>query len=431
MKNQNVVGRVGGIALAVTLSVLVLLASRASAQTFTTVYQFRGAGDGENPVAGVSFDSLGNVYGTTKYGGASAYGTVFELPTKGKGDIVLHSFVGGTDGQNPEAAVAFDNLGNLYGTTFSGGNNSNGTVFKLTKGTKGTFAESVLYSFAGGPDDGANPTAEVIIDNLGDLEGTTSSGGNGLGTAFQLTNTNGTYTEEVLYSFTGESDGSNIQGGLAGDAFDGNLYGVAHNSGAEDGGTVFELTPPAMGGAWTESTLYSFNSFSGTDGYGPSASLSNPGGALPGTLYGTTNSGGTGACSCGTVFEVTKNSDGTWTETQLYSFQGGNDGSTPFASVIADASGNLYGTTEYGGSANCSGGCGTVFELAKNSDGTYTESVLHAFTGADGQWPVSALAADFSGNLYGTTQDGGTYDGGTVFKLTLAKKGGGGKKGGH
>jgi len=442
MRNVSVIRRFAGIRRVLVLSgALMLAATSALAQTFTTVYQFTGGSDGSNPVAGLALDSLGNIYGTTKSGGANFLGTVFELPSKGKGVTVLYSFAGGSDGAFPWAGVAIDNAGNLYGTTFNGGGSTNcgggcGTVFKLTKGTRGSFTESVLHQFTGGPDDGANPTAGVIIDNLGDLDGTTSGGGssfcNCLGTVFQLTNTNGAYTESVLYSFTGVSDGSNIQAGVTGDAFDGNLYGVAHNTGAANGGTVFELMPPVMAaGSWTETTLYPFNSVSGTDGFGPSATLLDPGAGLPGSLYGTTNSGGTGTCDCGTVFKVTKNSDGTWTETLLYSFKGDNDGASPFASVIADASGNLFGTTQNGGgSTNCSGGCGTVFELAKNSDGTYTESVLHAFTGQDGEFPAAGLLADFSGNLYGTTQDGGASDSGTVFKIALNKKGGG-KKGGH
>lgn len=443
MTNLSLIRRVADICRALgLLSAITLAATSASAQTFTTLYQFTGGSDGSNPVAGLTLDLSGNLYGTTKSGGANFLGTVFELPgSKGK-ETVLHSFTGGSDGEFPFAGLAIDNSGNLYGTTFNGGGSTNcsggcGTVFKLTKGARGTFTESVLHPFAGGPSDGANPTAGVIIDESGDLDGTTSGGGssscNCLGTVFELANANGTYTESVLYSFTGGSDGSNIQGGLTGDTSDGNRFGVAHNAGADDGGTVFELSPPATaGGTWTETTLYPFNSFNGTDGFGPSATPLNPGLLVPGNLFGTTNSGGSNACSCGTVFEVTKNADGTSTETILYSFSGGNDGANPFASLIADASGNLYGTTQNGGgSANCSGGCGTVFELAKNADGTYTESVLHAFTGNDGEFPAAGLIADSLGNLYGTTQDGGTFDSGTVFKLTLNKKGGGGKKGGH
>jgi len=432
VKNPNVVSRIAGIGvlLIVSLGALTLDATSASAQTFTSLYQFTGPGDGENPVGGLALDSLGNLYGTTRTGGAMGFGTVFELPSSRGKKKVLYSFSSGSDGQFPAAALSIDNSGNLYGTTFGGGSSTNcpggcGTVFKLTKGAKGTYTESVVYSFTGGSD-GQFPAAGMIFDGSGNLHGTTSGGGSSCncGTVFELTkNSDGTYTESVVYSFTGGSDGSNLQAGLTGDSSDGNQWGTAHNGGSSAGGTIFELSP-AGNGAWIETTLYAFNNnFGGcVDGCGPAAPLLNPLLLVPGSLFGTTDSGGSSNCSCGTVFEIT-NANGTWTYTVLYSFAGGSDGSTPTGALIADASGNLYGTTESGGgSTNCSGGCGTVFELAKNTDGTYTESVLHSFTASDGSSPTAGLIADVSGNMYGTTEFGGVDpSAGTVFKLTPKK----------
>ena len=428
------VGEIGGM-LIILLSVLALTATGASGQTFSTVYQFTGLGDGGNPQGALAIDSLGNLFGTARTGGAN-FGTVFELPAKGKGATVLYAFGGGTDGAFPAAGLIFDTTGNLYGTTFNGGGSSNcvdgcGTAFKMTKNTNGTFTESVIYAFAGGTSDGENPTDGVILEyanfpNDISVFGTTATGGaNGLGTVFEVTPTGATM---LVHSFA-SNEGANIRAGLTGDASDGNLYGVAHNDGPYDGGAAFELSQDSTG-TWNETTLYAFNFFTGESqgGYAPSAALANPGGGIPGSLYGTTNSGGTGTCDCGTVFQLT-NTNGTWTETVLYSFLGGTDGADPLGSVIADAAGNLYGTTQNGGgSSNCSGGCGTVFKLTKNADGTYTESVLHAFSGSDGESPAAGLVADASGTLYGTTFDGGTHDSGTVFKVRGAIKT---KKAGH
>lgn len=430
MKNPNVVSRLAGIGvlLIISLGALTLVATSASAQTFTSLYQFTGPVDGENPIGALALDSLGNLYGTTRTGGAMGFGTVFELPSARGKKKILYSFNSGSDGQFPAAGVSIDNSGNLFGTTFGGGSSTNcqggcGTVFKLTKGAKGTFTESVVYSFAGGTD-GQFPAAGMIFDGSGNLHGTTSGGGTSCncGTVFTLTkNPDGTFAESLDYSFTGTSDGSNIESGLTGDSSNGNRWGTAHNGGSNTGGTIFELSPTGNG-SWTETTLYAFNNnFDGcADGCGP-GQLLNPLLLVPGTLFGTTDSGGANNC-CGTVFAIT-NVNGTWTYTVLYSFAGGSDGSTPTGALAADASGNLYGTTENGGgSTNCSGGCGTVFELAKNADGTYTESVLHAFTSSDGSFPAAGVIADSSGNLYGTTEFGGVDpSAGTVFKLTPKK----------
>ena len=207
-------------------------------------------------------------------------------------------------------------------------------------------------------------------------------------------------TEKVLYSFTEGTDGAYPIAPLIFDA-SGNLYGTTLNGGANGDGTVFELSP--VNGGWTENVLYSFCSVSGcADGAAPYSGLALD---AEGNLYGTTQDGGSGAaCNghCGTVFELSPAGGGTWTETILYNFQGGSDGSYPRAGVIFDASGNIYGTTMEGGAANR----GTVFEFAS---GTWTETILHSFhvNTEDGTGPEAAVVFGHNGNLYGTTYLGG------------------------
>ena len=175
---------------------------------------------------------------------------------------------------------------------------------------------------------------------------------------------------------------------------------------------MFKLAPNPDG-TWTERVLYSFTG--GADGLIPLAGLVFD---AAGNLYGTTGYGG--ADGSGVVFKLAPNPDGTWTESVLYSFTGYADGSIPGAGLIFDPTGNLYGTTTSGGpfsAGECPAGCGVVFKLAPNPDGTWTESVLHSFTGADGQYPRAGLVFDVAGNLYGTTNGGGPDNDGVVFKL--------------
>jgi uncharacterized repeat protein (TIGR03803 family) len=198
----------------------------------------------------------------------------------------------------------------------------------------------------------------------------------------------------------------------------GNVYGTTLYGGTSVGGTVFKLTRNSDGN-WTESVLHSFF---GTDGFALECRLIFDG---AGNLYGTTDMGG--AYGYGTVFKLTPNSDGSWTESVLYSFKGAPDGQEPTAGLVFDAAGNLYGTTEFGGSKNCPSApypCGTVFELTPNSDGSWTEHVLHRFTGNDGNYPVAGVTFDAAGNLYGTASSGGADNFGVVFKLTPTSGGG-------
>ena len=358
----------------------------AQAQTFGVLYTFKGGTDGSAPYGGLIRDAAGNFYGTASGAAPSSSATVFALSgTTGK-EMPLYDFTGGTDGNFPQAGLLPGGNGIFYGTTVFGGDLSCGgcgTVFEVDKTTG---KETVLHAFTGGAD-GAEPICALLRDPAGNLYGTTAGGGSnascaipgGCGTVFKL---DASGKETVLYSFSGGADGGFPQAGVIRDA-KGNLYGTAL-TGAHLAGVVFKLDS-----AGTESVLYAFTG--GTDGGYPYAAVIRD---AAGNLYGTTNGGG--AFSQGTVFKL----DPSGGESVLYSFAGGTDGANPSASVIEGAAGNLYGTTEYGGSFNA----GTVFKI----DTTNTETVLHTFTGGkDGGNPYAGLLAGSDGSLYGTARNGG------------------------
>ncbi len=312
---------------------------------------------------------------------------------------VLYNFcaLGGcSDGSGPAAGVVADTSGNRYGTTSQGGNfacgGGCGVVYKLAPG--GT--ETVLHAFDGS--DGQYADTPLIIDASGNLYGATATGGGkgscnlGCGVAFKIAPDG---TETVLHAFSGGKDGG-FPNALIADK-KGNLYGTTAIGGAHGDGTVFELRSNGK-----ELVLYSFAG--GNDGAGPAAGVIRD---KLGNLYGTTAGGG--LYNSGTVFKLAP--DGT--ETVLYAFTGGSDGGPPYASLVADRAGNLYGTTYFGG-AN---GGGNVFKVAPDG----SETSLYAFCTqgncSDGNEPLAALVVDKSGNLYGTTSTGGQYGNGVVFKL--------------
>jgi uncharacterized repeat protein (TIGR03803 family) len=283
--------------------------------------------------------------------------------------------------------------------------------------------EKVLHSF---PDpNGTGPNAGVIFDAAGNLYGTTYDSRGGFGTVFELTPLgNGLWTETTLHRFS-HNDGYWPSGVLVFDA-SGNLYGTTLEGGTGSGtgcslrragcGTVFELSP-AAGGGWAETLLLSFDQI---DGAAPYAGLIFDG---LGNLYGTTSTGGSDSTrASGTVFELSPTTGGVWTETVLHTFgynEGSRDGLEPHGGLIFDAVGNLYGTTVGGGTE----GDGTVFELSPHASGGWAETVLFNFNGENGSSPYSTLIFDAAGNLYGTTQTGGTLGGGTVFELSPAAGG--------
>jgi len=390
-----------------------------AASTEQVLYSFctlSNCTDGATPSASPIFDAAGNLYGTTLYGGAYGCGTVFQLAPAANGtwtEAVLYSFCsGGTDGAYPYASLIFDAAGNLYGTTEWGGAYGCGTVFRLAPAANGTWTEAVLYSFGNGTD-GQNPLAGLIFDAAGNLFGTTYGGGAyRVGTVFELApGTNGKWTEKVLHSFG--KDGFSPVASLIFDPA-GHLYGTTSDGGFYGWGTVFQLTSGARG-KWTEKVLHSFGN--GNDGHEPYAGLTLD---AAGNLYGTTWAGGSGSCyygGCGTVFRLSPGKKGKWKEQVLHRFSAnGTDGFQPYAGLILDAAGDLYGTTYLGGAYE---DLGTAFRLALGTNGKWTEKVLHSFgRGTDGDGPWGSLIFDAAGNLYGTTQGGGAYGRGTVFEVT-------------
>lgn len=404
---------------------------------------------GQNPEASLIADAAGNLYGTTLNGGRYGRGTVFELTPSPNGrwtESVLYSFTGGTDGGYPSGSLTFDSNGDLYGTTAGGGMPQSqcvyadsygcGVVFELSSGN-GAWSERVAYSFAGYPNDGQEPLSNVVFDSSGNLYGTTRDGGSsGQGIAFELSPGSNGWTESVLHNFTGVGDGGYPSSGVALDS-NGHLYGVTGQGGdlncspffyTNGCGVIFELASSGNG-AWTESILHAFDL---SDGASPQGNLAfDP----SGNLYGTTAAGPGLGCfgGCGTVFRLLPNPDGTWTESLLYIFEGGPDGSDPVSGVVIDASGNLFGTTRGGGGGYSEG---TVFELSQSPRGPWTETILYRFGGVQigdnpDAAPLAAPLLDGKGNLYVTSSEGGSAEGaclangyggqcGALLKLTPA-----------
>jgi hypothetical protein len=402
--------------LVLSALLLILSAARpAHAQAETVLYNFcsqPNCADGDSPHYQLASDGAGNFYGTTFEGGQEygvGYGTVFELSPNGSGgwnETVLYTFKGGKDGANPSSGVIFDSAGNLYGTTYYGGSKGNCVVFELSPVKKG-WKETVLYRFSG--TDGANPANGLILDPKGNLYGTTLNiivGGDSI--VFELSPSEGLWTEQMIYSvnpdvvglpngltmdgdgsifgttnFTvfelspdgsggwnptlihifadGPKDGAYALGTLALDQA-GSLYGVTELGGAHGEqfggyGTVYKLTHTKKGRK--ERILYSFKG--GTkDGLGPVAGIVFD---ATGNIYGTTSGGG--QFNVGTVFElVARVGKGGYQEKILWSFNE-TDGSEPFGSLVLDTAGNLYGVTPSGGTSGCTddSGCGVVFEV--------------------------------------------------------------------
>jgi uncharacterized repeat protein (TIGR03803 family) len=398
----------GGLFLAATTS--------ASAQTETILHTFAlQNGDGASPNSPLAADSSGSLYGVTYSGGANGVngkGVAYKL-TKSSGgtwhETILHSFSGGTDGGTPGGHLVIDGAAkSIYGTAAIGGTNNNGIVYSLSPGNPWTL--TAIYNFRGS--EGSNPSTGVTLHG-GNLYGTANGGTNGVGSVYRLhppSVTGGQWHEQTLYEFTFGADGGYPFSTPIFDAA-GNLYGSAFNS-LSGAGTVYELSPPTGGsGTWTFNTLYTFSG--GADGGSPGGLVMDNAGAL----YGTTQAGG--ANNWGTVFKLTPPSGGTgaWNESVLYSFTDGADGAIPWGGVIFDSAGNLYGTAS-GGGLSC--GCGTVFEVSPGSGGTWTESGLYAFAGgvSDGYSPLVAPLL-LNGIFYGTTQDGGgTGKYGIVYEIT-------------
>lgn len=425
---SQILGMHGAIVAAVLIAATMLPlgltrgAGQETAPTFGLVHVFTGGAEGSFPSGGLTRDMAENFYGTAEYGGDFAgacatlgCGVVYKLDAPAN-PTVLYTFTGGADGAVPMGSLVRDAAGNLYGTTYKGGTGScfsdqAGVVFKLDTFGK----ETVLHTFTG-PPDGCGPQAGLGIDRAGNLYGTTSYGGVtttscslGCGVVFKLESAGNHYT--VLHRFTG-ADGATPAADLIHDTA-GNLYGTTVYGGNASGtcrfaslgcGVVFKIDPRGY-----ETVLYAFSG--GADGSQPFSSLiRDDAGNLYGTTFGGGNTGSScaaGGYGCGVVFKL----DPLGNETVLYTFTGGADGSGPITSLVRDAAGNLYGTTDSGGAY---AGFGTVFEL--NTAGQ--ETVLHSFDGHDGDGPSAGMVL-YKGSLFGPGLEGGPDNYGVLFRINL------------
>jgi uncharacterized repeat protein (TIGR03803 family) len=386
--------RAGSTALTLAVVLVSGLAPAQSPGTFTLLHSFKGSPDsGANPYAGLVRDTEGNFYSTTYRGGTSNFGTVFKLDSAGA-ETDLYSFSGGKDGGYPYSGLVRDAAGDLYGTTNYGGSSREGTVFKVDTSR----GETVLYSFGSCDTDGCAPWGGVVLDQAGNLYGTTieGDGADGRGTVFKL---DAGGSETLLHKFVGyPSDGAYpFYTNVLMDA-KGNLYGITEQGGASNEGMVYKLSATGK--------LTVLHNFTGgkKDGCYPNGT---PAMDKNGNLYGTTEQ--CGSSRRGIVWKVSPKG----AETVLHNFAGATkDGAGPRAGVIMDTKGNLYGNT-YGGGAS---GLGTVYEL--NETGKLT--LLHSFAGypSDGSNPIGGLIRDTKGDLYGTTLRGGGVGYGTVWSLT-------------
>jgi len=415
-------------ATAVILIIVLVLAPGAGAQSHHKVlHWFYQTGydhlDGTTPYGNLVFDADGNLYGTTAYGWSSncywhGCGSVFQLTRNENGgwteNVLMDDSFQTDPGSWPMAGIVFDAAGNLYGTA-AGDYSCCGRIFKGVPNPDGTWTWSTLYWFTGGSD-GATSYAPLVLDADGNLYGTTVNGGvYGLGVVFKLApNQDGTWTESVVHSFEGP-DGANPYSGLIFDSA-GSLYGTTRNGGfagcgGPGCGTLYKLTP--SGSDWALKVLHRFSI--SKDGANPNAGVTFDG---AGNLYGTTINGG--RYGYGVVFKATPNPDGGWSGKVLHHFTGTRDGANPYGGVVLDTAGNVYGTTYYGGSW----GFGVVYKLTPSPDGKWTGQLLHTFNGKPGLRPYASLVLDAEGHLYGTTVEGHqdcgwwTNDCGTVFEIT-------------
>jgi uncharacterized repeat protein (TIGR03803 family) len=396
-------------------------------------YDFPLSGDGAIPSSGLTSDGSSGLYGVTSGGGANlcstygAYfgcGTVFKLARSSGGQwktSVIYSFKSTGGGFSPSGDLAFDETGSLYGVA-AGSSSCTlgycGIVFKLKPSSDGTWNESVIYSFMGGVNDGGMPDGGVVFDPEGNLYGTTATGG---------PTSCGDYGCGAIFKLSPTAKGgwketilyffTGTSDGSSPNRLvrdqEGNLYGTSRYGGSGGWGVAFKLSHGSAG--WNLTVLRSFSG--GLDGTQPWAGLIFD---QEGNLYGTTLAGG--LYDGGVVFKLSPGAGGVWNETALYNFIGVNgDGAFPVAGLTFDGSGNLYGTTTSGGGKGgaCGGlGCGTVFELRPESDGKWKEKVLRRFSGGtDGGDPSSSVILDSSDNLYGTTMGGGSGAQGTVFEV--------------
>jgi uncharacterized repeat protein (TIGR03803 family) len=326
-------------------------------------------------------------------------------PAHAQTETVLYSFglFDGSypDGAQPTSSLTPDGAGNFYGTTADGGLWGYGTVFELSPNGGEGWTQTVLYSFCPDPKlgcpDGWEPLSAVIFDKVGNLYGTAYEGGaHGYGVVFELSPSQTGWTQTVLYNFPGGTGAAYPVNDLVFDAA-GNLYGTTCAPGGAQG-SVFTLSPSV--GGWTGQMIYNMGANQGTLG-----GLTIDG---VGNIYGI---------SATTAFKLSSDGNGSWTPTVIHTFAGApKDGAGPEGNLVFDKVGNLYGTTWSGGHYNY----GTVYELVAGKKGKWAERILHSFKNApkDGGEPAAGVVFDSAGNIYGTTEDGGKYQYGSVYKLT-------------
>ncbi|MGO9562588.1 MAG: choice-of-anchor tandem repeat GloVer-containing protein [Candidatus Korobacteraceae bacterium] len=385
---------------------------------FSVIHDFTGSGDGGSP-SGVAIDHAGNLYGPTQSGGGSGDGTVFKLAHAGSGWILdnLFTFAGGNNGGTPAGVIVGHN-GILYGAAAGGLENCNGqycgVIFDLRPSPTACvtatcrWMENVLYDFTGSTD--AWQGSGLVSDQAGNLYGVSASGGaQEKGAVFELTPTIGGWSESILYSFTGASDGGAPTTIIVGN--DGNLYGMAESGGADSYGVVFQLT--GSGNNWTESVLY--NIPTGQWGTSDPHSLIQDSAR---NLYGIYQYPGCCDSATGLIFMLSP-SNGSWVFTELHHGNANLDGDDVFPNMMLNAAGNLYGTeSAYSGCYNTVD-YGYIFELAQGSGGWQFSTPMswnNTYFDSSG-----ALAMDAQGNLYGTTSDCGWHNQGTVWMLSATQ----------
>ena len=398
--SSRVHNRTLSAALTILLATLVPVPA-AHAQTFNVIYSFIQNSVGAQPNAGVTLDRNGNIYGTNYFYGLG-YGTVYKLTQRNGAwaPTVLYEFQGGTDGANPASRVVFGPDGTLYGTTSKGGGSGCsaqgcGTVFRLTppatvcKTSVCPWTETVLYRFTNGADGATPEYGDLIFDSAGSIYGTTSGSNTSLGSVYKLTNSGGAWTETTLWTFTGGSDGQFPLGGVVFDRA-GNLYGSMETG-------VFELSPSQ--GGWTNTVIYNFVGLD--EGFGAEAGVVFD---SAGNLYGSTSV--EGPDSQGSIVQITP-SGGSWNLDIIH-----DGGQLVGTNLNFDAAGNLYGVRITDRSDN-----GEAFKMSF-VDGSWTYTLLHTFSGGEqGGTPYDGMVMDTDGNLWGTASGGGTHNYGMVYEI--------------